>query len=323
MFINTGITANMTNTTDKNGTAIDKHYANTITILTACNVLIIGLFANIVLLLFVVKKLASGKRNDKLFLLNIMAANLLSLLGSLSGQILGKGNIIPSAQEYCLYYHMANFISLFNNLTSMSALCFILYENIVKFSGNRLFSFSLSLKVTAASWVLSLVLVPAAMLGFLITAKEGVSICHNSAGRTSSSQEVASFISLIVLVSIWITACATIIRKSLTGIYTKLKQHREQTERVLNNASTAKVVSFNKQAYIMTFCYSICWIPHGISAFLVALNVISFHSNVYFACLVAAHASAASTPLIYLTIDKRFRIKCVNCRREKKIESSM
>ena len=308
--------ASMTNTTDKNRPASDEHYADTVAIVAAFNVFFIGLLANIVLLTFVVKKLASGKRNDKLFLLNIIAANLLSLLGSLSGQILGKENIIPSAQEYCLYYQVANLISLFNNLTSMASLCFILYENIVKFSGNRLFSFSLSLKVTAASWVLSLVLVPAAMLGFFITAKEGISICHNSAGRTSSSQEAVSFIGLIVLVSIWITACATIIRKSLTGIYTKLKQHREQTERVLNNVSRAKVVSFNKQAYIMNFCYSICWIPHGISAFLVALNVISFHSNVYFACLVAAHASAASTPLIYLTIDKRFRIKCVSCRME-------
>ena len=309
--------ANMTNTTDKNGTASDEYYAGTVTIVAACNVLFIGLLANVVLLLFVAKKLAAGKRNDKLFLLNIIAANLLSLLGSLPGEIFGKENIIPSAQEYCLYYSVANFISLFNNLTSMASLCFILYENIVKFPGNRLFSFLLSLKVAAASWVLSLVLVPAAMLGFFITAKEGVSICHNSAGRTSSSQEVVSFIGLIVLVSIWITACAFIIRKSLTGIYTKLKQHREQTERVFNNVSRAKVVSFNTQAFLMIFCYSICWIPYGISAVLVALNVISFHSNVYFACLVAAHASAASTPLIYLTIDKRFRFKCVNCRRAK------
>ena len=118
--------ANMTNTTDKNGTASDEHYAGTVTIVAACNVLFIGLLANTVLLTFVVKKLASGTRNDKLFLLNIIAANLLSLLGSLFGQILGKENIIPSAQEYCLYYHAANFISLFNNLTSI--VCFVFYS---------------------------------------------------------------------------------------------------------------------------------------------------------------------------------------------------
>ena len=274
--------ANSKNITHKNGTAIDECCAATVTSIVAWNVLFVGLFANIVLLSFVVKKLASGKRNDKMFLLNIIGANLLSLLGSLPGQILGRGNIIPSAQAYCLYYHMANFVSLFNNLTSMAALCYILYENIVKFPGNRLLNFSLSLKIVAASWVLSLVLVPAALSGFFIAAKQSFSICQNNMHKTSSSHDVASFFCLIALATIWITVCARTIRKSLTEIYAKLKQHRENTERVLHNVSTAKIVSFNKQAYIMVFSYSICWIPYGISALLVALNVISFYSWVFF-----------------------------------------
>ena len=320
--LNASIMTNSRNITNKNGTAIDGCYAATVTSIVAWNVLFIGLFANIVLLSFVIKKLASGRRNDKMFLLNIIAANLLSLLGSLPGQILGRGNIIPSAQAYCLYYNMANFVSLFNNLTSMAALCYILYENIVKFPGNRLLSFSLSLKIVAASWVLSLVLVPAAMSGFFVAAKQGVSICQNNIDKTSTSHEVACFFCLIALVTIWITVSNFIIRTSLTGIYTKLKQHRENTERVLHDVSTAKIVSFNRQAYIMVFSHSICWIPFGISALLVALNVISFHSCVYFGCLVGAHASTATTPLIYLTIDKRFRIKCFSCCKETPVEVS-
>ena len=278
----------------------------------ASNILFIGLIANFVLFYLVFKKLASGRRCDKLHLLNIIVANLFSLFGSLLGEILARGNIIPSAQIYCLFYHQVSFISLFNNLTSMTALCYILYENIVKFPANRLFSFSLSLKVTAASWILSLVLVPAGISGFFISDKEGVGrICKTNIDQAPTLEETASFFSLIVLVAIWITVCARISRKSLTGVASKLKQHREQTQELrIHNSSIVKVVSFNKQVYVMSFCYCICWIPFGISAALTAANVISFHSCVYFACLVGAHASAASTPLIYLTVDKRFRVKC-------------
>jgi hypothetical protein len=281
----------------------------------AWHVFFIGLIANLVLLCLVFKKLASGRRSDKVFLVNIIVANLLSIFGSLLGETLGRGNIIPSAQIYCIFYHQASFISLLNNLTSMAALCYILYENIVKFPANRLFSFSMSLKIATVSWVLSIILVPAAQSGFMIADEQGLGICKTAnVDKTPTLEETASFISLIVLVTIWISVFTSIIRISLTGISSKLKQHREQTERVLHNMSTVKVVSFNKQAYIMVFCYSICWIPFGISATLTAANVISFHSCVYFACLVGAHASAASTPLIYLTIDKRFRIKCCKDR---------
>ena len=307
--------ANANNVTHRNGTNLYECYVATVTAIVAWHVFFIGLIANLVLLCLVFKKLASGRRSDKLFLVNIIVANLLSIFGSLLGETLGRGNIIPSAQIYCIFYHQASFISLFNNLTSMAALCYILYENIVKFPANRLFSFSVSLKIAAVSWVLSIMLVPAAQSGFMIADKQGLSICITAnVDKTPTLEETASFISLIVLVTIWISVCSRIIRISLTGISSKLKEHREQTERVLHNMSTVKVVSFNKQAYIMVFCYSICWIPFGISATLTAANVISFRSCVYFACLVGAHASAASTPLIYLTIDKRFRIKCCKDR---------
>ena len=303
--------ASAKNMTYRNGTNLYECYAATVIAVVASNILFIGLIANFVLFHLVLKKLASGRRCDKLHLLNIIVANLFSLFGSLLGEILARGNIIPSAQTYCLFYHQVYFISLFNNLTSMAALCYILYENIVKFPGNRLFSFSLSLKVTAASWILSLVLVPACMSGFFIADKQSIGrICKTNIDQAPTLEEVASFFSLIVLVTIWISVCARIIRISLTGVVSKLKQHREQTQQALHNMSKVKVVSFNKQAYIMVFCYCICWIPFGISAALTAANVISFHSCVYFACLVGANVSAASTPLIYLTIDKRFRVKC-------------
>ena len=300
---------NAKNITYTNGKSLHECYITTVTAVVASIVFFVGLLANIVLLCLVLRKLASGKRNDKLFLLNIIASNLFSLFGSLLGEIIGRGNIIPSAQIYCIFYHQASFISLFNNVTSMAALCYNMYENIIKFPGNRLLNFSLSSKIVAGSWVLSLVLVPAAQSGFIIVDKRGVGICEN-ASKYSAREEIASFFSVIVLVSIWIAVFTRIIRMSLTGISSKLKQHREQTEQVLHNISRVKVVSFNKQAYSMVFSYYICWIPFGVSAALVAANVISFHSCVYFVCLVGAHASAASTPLIYLTIDKRFRIKC-------------
>lgn len=303
---------NAKNITYTNGKSLHECYIATVTAVVASIVFFVGLLANIVLLCLVLRKLASGKRNDKLFLLNIIASNLFSLFGSLLGEIIGRGNIIPSAQIYCIFYHQASFISLFNNVTSMAALCYNMYENIIKFPGNRLLNFSLSSKIVAGSWVLSLVLVPAKYL------ERNIWFCHlclylgicENASKYSAREEIASFFSVIVLVSIWIAVFTRIIRMSLTGISSKLKQHREQTEQVLHNISRVNVVSFNKQAYSMVFSYYICWIPFGFSAALVAANVISFHSCVYFVCLVGAHASAASTTLIYLTIDKRFRIKC-------------
>jgi hypothetical protein len=303
--------ANAKNMTYRNGTNLYECYAAAVITVVAWNILFVGLIANFVLFYLVLKKLESGRRSDKLHLLNIIVANLFSLFGSLLGEILARGNIIPSAQTYCLFYHQVYFISLFNYLTSMAALCYILYENIVKFPANRLFSFSLSLKITAASWILSLVLVPAGISGFFVAEKEGVGrICKTNIDQTPTFEETASFFSLIVLVTIWISVCATIIRISLTGVASKLKQHREQTQELrVHNNSVVKVVSFNKQAYVMVFCYSICWIPFGIAAALTAANVIVFHC-VYFTCLVGAHFIAASTPLIYLTIDKRFRVRC-------------
>ena len=305
--------ADTRNSTFKNGTNPHECFAATIITIVAGNIFFIGLFFNLSLLCLVFKKLASGKRSDKLFLLNIIVANLFSLFGSLAGVALARGNIVPSAQKYCFIYHRVSFISLFNNLTSMGGLCYNLYENIVKFPGNRRMSFSVSLKIAAASWVLSLMLVPVANTGFFITGKQG--LCTRTMDKTQrvTLEETLSFIALIVLVTIWISVCSIIIKISLTGVSSKLKQHRERTEKVLSNISAVKIVSFNKQAYAMVFCYCICWIPFGVSAFLVALDVISFHSCVYFAFFVVAHASAASTPLIYFTLDKRFRITC--CRR--------
>ncbi|CAB4026001.1 Hypothetical predicted protein, partial [Paramuricea clavata] len=123
----------------------------------------------------------------------------------------------------------------------MAALCYILYENIVKFPANRLFSFSLSLKVTAANWILSLVLVPAFMSGFYLADKQSIGrICETNIDQAPTHEETASFFSLIVLVTIWITVCARIIRKSLSGVASKLKQHREQTQQALHNMSKVK-----------------------------------------------------------------------------------
>ena len=301
------------NITISNGTNVYVCQVTTVTTMIALVVLLGGLISNIVLLGLVLKKLASGKRNDKLFLVNTIAANIFCLLGSLLGQILGRGKIIPSAQKYDIYYHQVSFISLFNNLTSMAALCFILYENIVKFPANRLLSFSLSLKIVASTWFLSLILVPAAQSGFIISDKQSKGIIKNT-DRTPSSEEIASFFSVIVLITLVISITSYIIRISLTGISTKLKQHREQTEQVIKNTSLVKIVSFKKQAYAMVLCYSVCWVPFGFAAGLTAVNIISFHSCVYFSCLVGAHISAATTPLIYLTIDKRFRISCFKTR---------
>ena len=269
-------------------------------------VFVVGLFVNVVLFLLVRKKLAAGKRSDKLFLLSIVAVNLLSIFGCLAGHLLSRTNTLPYAQRYWLIYNHIEFISLYNNLTSMAALCYIMYESIIKFPGNRLLRFHLSIKIIAASWCLSLVLVPVGHFGIIITSIEGDSLAE----KTSNAVENASIIFLIILTSTWITVCSLIIKRSLGKIYSKLKEHRDRTRQVLRQASRTKVISFHKQAAAMIFCYSICFIPHGILAALMNAGVVPFYSCVYFAGLVGVHATTVTTPLVYLTIDKRFRIKC-------------
>ena len=46
-----------------------------------------------------------------------------------------------------------------------------------------------------------------------------------------------------------------------------------------------------------------------IAAGLMAGKIIQGQSYFNFVCLVAAHCSSITTPLIYLTLDKRFRFK--------------
>ena len=245
-----------------------------VTVIFAWNVIFIGLMANTTFVCLVLKKLTSGLRSDRLFLINIVAANILSLLGSLLVETMGRGNILPHAKAYCIFYHSANFISLFNNLTSMAALCYNLYENVVKFPGNRILTLALSLKIVTGSWVLSLVLVPAAQSGFLIADAKGSGICKVHEDREPAVEEIVSFFSLIVVVSIWITVNSIIIAKSLTKIKTKLNEHISTNEQVLHNLSRVKAISFKKQTVAMLLSYSIFWIPFGFSASLVAVNFI-------------------------------------------------
>lgn len=269
----------------------------------------VGLFVNIILLCLVLKKLSAGRRNDKLFLLIIIAVNLLSIFGGLGGQLLGRLNFVPSAKRFCLIYNHILFISFFNNLASMAALCFITYENIIKFPSNRLLDFQLSVKIIAANFFLSVILVPIAHSGLFVTVTEGNSTCETHK-KTYTGGEQASLACLIILTTIWIGTCSRIIRTSLEKIHSKLKEHHDETLRVLQQTSRAKIISFHRQAIAMCIFYSIFWIPHGVLAALMSAEVVSYYSCAYFAGLVAAHTTAVSTPVIYLTIDKRFRIKC-------------
>ena len=269
----------------------------------------IGITSNTLLFYFVIKKLASSKRNDKLFLLNITVANFLSLFGSLLGVVLSRGSIVSSAQSYCILFDEIKFISLFANLTSMAGLCYDRYENVTLFPGQRKLSFGKSIKLVAFGWALPLILIPGAFASFFSTNSHIKSICKVQRNRTAPTSEVISFFALIVLVSLWITASAIVIRYSFRMIYSKLKQHRLETEKVLGIAKTVKEVNLKKQAELMIICYSICWIPFGIVAGLTAANIVNFHSCFYFGCQIVADASTATTPLVYLTMDKRFRFK--------------
>ena len=270
----------------------------------------IGITSNTLLFYFILRKLASGKRNDKLFLLNITIANFLALFGSLLGVVLSRGSIVSSAQNYCLLFHEIKFISLFANLTSMAGLCYDRYENVTLFPGQRKLSFKKSIKLVAVgAWVLPLILVPIAQVGFFVTVHQGKSICKVESNRTAYTSDIISFFALIVLVTLWITASEMVIRYSFRMIYSKLKQHRLETEKVLGIAKTVKEVNLKKQAELMIICYSICWIPFGIVAGLTAANIVNFHSCFYFGCQIVADASTATTPLVYLTMDKRFRFK--------------
>lgn len=289
----------------------------TLIAVVALHVFSLGLLVNIVFVFLVLKKLASWRRNDKIFLVNIVAANIVSFFGSLLGETLGRGKIFPSAQKHFVLYHQASFLSLFNNLVSMAALCYDLYENIVKFPGNRKMSFSLSLKLIVACWILSPVFITLGQVGFIMVGNQGIGnlSAHGSAGRPEM-EEKASLFTMVALVTIYISVFCCVIRIYLTGVSFELKKHREETKHTLGKEiKVAKVISFNRQAYVLVFTYSICWIPFGCSAVLTALEVISFHSCTYFACLVGAHVSAAITPLIYLAIDKRFVILKGLCHR--------
>ena len=223
---------------------------------------------------------------------------------------LSRVHTLPSTEKYCFIYNSIKLISLYNDLTSMAALCYIMYQNIIKFPGNRLLDFLVSIKIIVANWCLSLVLVPSAHFGLLIMSIEGDSVCEMHRKKKFTTAESISIASLIILTTIWISVCSTIIGIFLRKIYYKLKQHRVQSEQVLHQASRTKVISFHKQAQAMISCYFIFWLPHGVLAALMNTDLISCYFCVYFAGLVCANATAVSTPVVYLTIDKRFRVKC-------------
>ena len=191
----------------------------------------------------------------------------------------------------------------------MAGLYYDCYENVTLFPAQRKLSFKKSIKLVAVGWALSLILIPSAFASFVVTILEAKSICKMDSNRTVPTSEVISFFALIVLVSLWITAGSHVIGRSFHMIYSKLKQHRIETEKVLGTTKTVKEVNLKRQAEFMIICYSFCWIPFGIVAGLTAANVVNFHSCFYFGSLVVANAGAATTPLVYLTLDKRFRFK--------------
>lgn len=297
-----------------NNTTKKRHFdgcdrSNLITII-GWNVLGIGVVCNALLLYFVVKKLAAGKRNDKLFLMNIIVANVLSLFGSLLGEVLNRQKTSSfSLQRYSFYFHMLNFLSLFTNITFMAALCYDRYESVTKFPGQRRLSFGKSLKMVAFIWVLPIVLIPIAGSAFIKDELLGTYRCRIQCNETLTTWDITSFSALISFMTLSISVNSGIIIKSLWAIYTKLKKHRQETEKVLGTTRTVKEVNLKKQALAMVVCYSICSIPQGIAAGLMAAKIIHFQSCFYFGCLVATHGSAITTPLIYLTLDKRFRFK--------------
>ena len=270
------------------------------------NVFGIGVVCNTLLLYLVVKKLTAGKRNDKLFLMSIIAANFVSLFGALLGEILSRRK--TSSFSYTFHFHMVNFLSLFTNLTSMSALCYDRYENVTKFPGQRRLSFGKSVKLVALSWILPFVLISSSGLAFIKTNLLDDNKC-NICNKVVTTWHIISFASLIFLVTLAISVNSLVISRFLWAIYSKLKKHRQETEKILGATRTAKEVNLKKQAVAMVVCYSVCWIPLGISAGLVASKIIYFQSCTYFGCLVASHGSTISTPLLYLTLDKRFRYK--------------
>ena len=271
------------------------------------NVFSIGVVCNALLLYFVVKKLAAGKRNDKLFLMNIIAANFVSLFGSLLAEILNrrKTTSVPF-QAYTFYFHMLNFLSLFTNLISMSALCYDRYENVTKFPGQRRLSFGKSVKLVAFSWILPIVLIPIAASALIKTCLLHAHKCKIY-NKVVTTWHLISFASLIVLVTLAIVVNSLAILRFPWEIYSKLKRHRKETENILGATRTAKEVNLKKQAVAIALSYYVCWIPLVVAAGLVAAKIIQFQSCIYFGCLVATHGSTISTPLLYMTVDKRFR----------------
>lgn len=267
----------------------------------------VEVISNLLFLYFVLRKLAKGKRNDKVLLLNIIISNYLSLFGSLPGEVLARGHVVRLFQNYCIFFTIVNFVALFTNIISMSVVCYDRYESVVKFPGQRRLSFRKTMLVIALGWFLSSTLVSAVMCGFFVAESQGYYICQTHNKKARSSSAVISFFATIVLVTVCITISCQVIRRSLSAIHTKLKKHRLEAERVLGMAKTVKEISSKKQAFAMVLTYSLCWIPFGVAAILTAFDVIEFYSCIYFGCEIGTYASTAATALVYFAMDKRFR----------------
>lgn len=215
----------------------------------------VGVVSNSLLLYFVLKKLAAGKRNDKLFLLNIIVANFFSLFGSLFEEVLSRGKTFPLVKNYCLVFHQVNFTSLYINLTSMAALFFDRYENVTKFPGQRKLSFGKSVKIVVVGWAaVAFVLVLCGESLFFVTDSQGNGICKDSK-KILSPIEVAGFIFFIAVTTAWITVHASVMRLSLFAIFSRLKQHRQETEQVHGVTKAVKMVNQKIQAVAMVICY--------------------------------------------------------------------
>ena len=162
--------------------------------------------------------------------MNIIAANFVSLFDSLLGEILNRRKTSSfSFQAYTFYFHMLNFLSLFTNQTSMSALCYDRYENIIRFPGQRHLSFGKSVKVVAFSWILPIVLIPSAGFAFIKDDLQGDTSCRIQCNKTFTTWDIVSLSALILLVTFSIAVNSRIIGKALWEIYTKLKKHRQET----------------------------------------------------------------------------------------------
>lgn len=230
---------------------------------------------------FYLEKINGGKTKRQTISAYIIVAIFIFLLGGTLGDIPGRQEILPLIQNYSVACLKPDESHILVYLTSMVALCYDRNENFTKFPGQQRLSFRKSTTIVIGAWALAVLLIPTAQPGSYVQYAQGHVSCTQR-NRKKIPSQIAENYAMVILTTIWIMFHAEVIRRSRWAIYSKLKQHRQETKQVLSRTKSVKEVSLKKQVVAMAIGYSICWIPFSIAASLATVKVISLLEKLSF-----------------------------------------